>query len=69
MGVHYTSEIALDATGEATFLGDCSHVYGYDSNGNIITDTATNPHTGTVHVKTYAFAANVLQSESVWVRQ
>jgi len=47
---------------------DLPHVYGYDGNGKLITDTATHPD-GTVYVKTYTWTNGLLTGESPWVIQ
>lgn len=56
-----TADVTLPATSTGT------HVYGYDTSGNLTTDTWTIG--GNVYVKTYGYTSGVLTSESDWVKQ
>jgi YD repeat-containing protein len=59
-----------DADGEYVVDPDsCSHVYGYDGSGNLITDTATTPKAHDTYVKTYTYTSGRLTGESAWVKQ
>ena len=58
---------AVDSAGTAIAPDSWSHVYAYDGSGNLTTDTATD---GTsTWIKTYGYTANVLTSETKWVKQ
>jgi YD repeat-containing protein len=59
-----------DADGVFNFDPDgCLHTYTYDGSGNLLTDTATDPATQSVYVKTYTYTGANLTSESAWVKQ
>ncbi|TXT39209.1 MAG: hypothetical protein FD135_2359 [Comamonadaceae bacterium] len=45
----------------------CSHVYGYDETGKLITDTATDGIN--TWIKTYSYTAGNLTGETKWVKQ
>ena len=54
-------------------LSACSHVYTFDANGNVLTDTATDSVLGFVRVQTFTYAASAPfgaypTTKSVWVR-
>lgn len=58
--------VILDpTTGQPTESG--SHAYGYDTSGNMITDTWTNM--AGVFVKTFTWTNGVLAGKSDWVKQ
>ena len=58
-----------DSSGEPEFDPDeCSHTYGYDGSGNLITDLATAPD-GIKYLKTYTYTSGTLTGESLWVKQ
>lgn len=55
-----------DSTGAAFDPGACAHAFAY-TNGLLTTDTATD---GTsTWIKTYAYTAGALTSETKWVKQ
>lgn len=60
-------DLVRDSAGTAFSPGSCSHVYGYDGNGNLTTDTATLG--AVVRVRTYTYTAGVLTAASRWVVQ
>lgn len=44
---------------------DYLHTYGYDTNGNLTTDTFTDA-AGTVWTKTLTYSGSLLQTASAW---
>lgn len=62
--------VEQDNNGNELDPESCSHAYGYDANGRLITDTATNANKTATWVKTFTYDANGrLATESVWVKQ
>jgi YD repeat-containing protein len=58
----------LDSTGQSFSPAACTHAYGYDASGLIVTDTATLG--AATWVKTYTYNASAqLTGETQWVRQ
>lgn len=67
--IAYPEQIAeIDSAGIPFAPSACSHAYGY-SGGNLVTDTATEPGTGIVRVKTYTWVGGQVTAETVWVKQ
>lgn len=67
-GAILTAPSSTDSTGQPFAPEDCAHAYGYDANGLLITDTATNA--AGAWVKTYTYnAASQLSGETLWVKQ
>lgn len=58
-------ELASD--GKYIYPEYSSHSYGYDGNGNLITDTVV--QYGSTYVKTFTYTNNNLTGESLWVKQ
>ena len=59
-----------DSTGGEIDPESCSHAYGYDGSGRLITDTATSANKTASWVKTFTYdGSGRLTNESVWVRQ
>lgn len=65
--VQYVVAFVLDSAGVPFSPESCSHVYGYTGT-DMTTDTATDQQ-GVVRVKHYTYAADVAQTETMWVRQ
>ena len=63
-----TTDTTRDSTGQPFTPSACTHTYGYNANGLIVTDTATD---GTsTWVKTYTYNASAqLTGETQWVKQ
>lgn len=65
-----TSRTELDDKFGEVHPDNCDHVYGYDANGRLITDTITNKKKTATWVKTFTYDGNGrLATESGWVRQ
>lgn len=61
-----TADTVLDSTGQPFNPDSCSHTYGYNASGLIVTDTATDGATS--WVKTYTYNATAqLTGETKWV--
>lgn len=57
-----------DSTGQPFSPDACTHTYGYDASGLIVTDTATDG--AATWVKTYTYNASAqLTGETQWVKQ
>ena len=57
----------MDSIGQPFSPDACTHVYGYNASGLIVTDTATDGATS--WVKTYTYNATAqLTGETNWVR-
>lgn len=57
----------LDSGGVPFSPDSCRHVYGYT--GTDLTSDAATDAQGVTRTKVYTYAADVLQTESLWVRQ
>lgn len=57
----------LDNTGQSISPDACTHAYGYNASGLLVTDTATTG--GVTWVKTYSYTSGNLTGETNWVRQ
>lgn len=67
-GLAYAAaSVTTDSTGEAIDPAAWSHVYAYNGNGELITDTASDG--STYWVKTFSYTAGNLTGETKWVRQ
>lgn len=64
--VQNTVNFVLDSAGVPFSPESCSHVYGYTGT-DMTTDTATDAQ-GVQRRKTYTYAADIVQTESMWVR-
>lgn len=63
-----TADTVLDSTGQPFSPDACTHAYGYNASGLIVTDTATDGATS--WVKTYSYNATAqLTGETKWVKQ
>jgi YD repeat-containing protein len=67
-GTAFTTDTTRDSTGQSFSPAACTHAYGYDASGLIVTDTATD---GTsTWIKTYTYNASAqLTGETQWVKQ
>jgi YD repeat-containing protein len=61
------SDLVRDSAGVVFSPASCSHAYGYDSSGNLTTDTATDG--AVVRVKTLAYTSGNMTAETKWVVQ
>lgn len=61
------SDITYDSQGAVFSPSSGSHTYGYDANGNMITDTCTIG--SVVRVKTFTWTSGNMTAESKWVVQ
>lgn len=61
------SEPKRASDGALVYPDDSPVTYGYDASGNLITETIH--QYGISYVKTYAYAAGVLVSETQWTPQ
>lgn len=63
-----TTDAVLDSTGQPFSPAACTHTYGYDASGLIVTDTVTLG--AATWVKTYTYNASAqLTGETQWVKQ
>lgn len=62
-----TIEGALDSLGNFFPLGSAAVVPGYDTSGNMITETAT--YNGGVWIRTHTYTNGVYGGVSQWVKQ
>jgi hypothetical protein len=60
--------LVLDSVGEPFSPDSCSHAYAYNGSNQLQSDTATDPITGFVRVKTYSYTGSNLTGETAWVR-
>ncbi|OGB58444.1 MAG: hypothetical protein A2503_10195 [Burkholderiales bacterium RIFOXYD12_FULL_59_19] len=59
--------VCLDSIGAAINPDAWAHTYGYDASGNLTTDTGADG--ASTWIKTYAYTAGILTSQTKWVKQ